>query len=82
MGIIRLLLILAAIWLVWRLVRGALLPGRSPAHSDAPQKDAAARMLRCEQCDVHVPETEAFTARGHHFCSQEHQQLWLERHEP
>lgn len=86
MGIIRLILIAAAIWLVWRVVKQTLLaPPRDDKHSNegtsAENTDTPSRMLKCEQCGVHVPEADAFSARGHHFCSNAHQQAWLEHHD-
>jgi uncharacterized protein len=30
------------------------------------------RMLRCEHCGLHVPEHEAISQGGKHFCSLEH----------
>ena len=30
------------------------------------------RMLRCEQCGLHVPVDEAVSRGGQHFCSLEH----------
>lgn len=76
-GIIRLVILAALVWLAWRVLRQVLAPSRRPPPGD----DDAARMLRCETCGVHVPETEAFVARGHAFCSQTHQQQWLEKHD-
>lgn len=35
---------------------------------------AALNMVRCAQCGVNVPQTEAFFSRGEHFCSDEHRQ--------
>ncbi len=87
MGIIRLILLGVAIWLVWRVVRQTLLPGPDkrdtdggPTRTEQSTQDAA-KMLKCEQCGVHVPESESFSARGHHFCSSAHQQAWLEQHD-
>jgi uncharacterized protein len=35
------------------------------------------RMLRCQHCGLHVPEHEAFSQGGKHFCSLEHMQQHL-----
>ena len=38
------------------------------------------QMVKCEQCELHVPEAEAVTHGGRHFCSLEHaQQAQLEK---
>ena len=78
MGIIRLLLLIAAVWLVWRLFRQAFLQSPADQPGRAPGTSGTTRMIRCERCGVHVPESEAFMARGHYFCSHEHQAAWLE----
>ncbi|MDF1780972.1 MAG: PP0621 family protein [Alcanivoracaceae bacterium] len=86
MGIIRILLVIAAIWVVWRLVSKVFAPPTSTKQNDASNtthggaQTSDSKMLRCEQCGVHVPDTEVFTAKGHHFCSAEHQGRWLEDH--
>ena len=37
-------------------------------------------IIKCEQCGLHIPEAEAVTHGGKHFCSLEHaQQAQLER---
>lgn len=75
-GIIRFAILALLAWLAWQALRRLL--GRTEAR---PPLDRPTRMLRCETCGVHVPETEAFTARGHTFCSQAHQQQWLAQHD-
>ena len=81
--IIRLILIGVAIWLVWRVVNKVLLnaPQNSGNDTTTDRKDTPARMIKCEQCGVHVPENGSFSAQGHHFCSNAHQQSWLAQHD-
>lgn len=38
----------------------------------APRPPAAENMVRCAQCGVNVPQTEAIFSRGEYFCSDEH----------
>jgi uncharacterized protein len=84
MGIIRLVLLVAAIWLAWRLIKQTFLSSK-PEDGDnkgsSRDNDIPEAMLRCDQCGVHTPSSQAFNIKGHHFCSAEHQQLWLEQHE-
>lgn len=52
MNILRLLIIMAAAWLVWRIVkqvRGQL-PPRNP-----PTGDLYEPMARCTKCGIHLP---------------------------
>lgn len=80
MGLIRLLVFAAFIYLIWRLAKNLLAQrtGRGP-RAGGPVGE---RMLRCRQCGVHVPEREAFQHRGLSFCSQGHQRQYLEQHGP
>ncbi|WP_303759516.1 PP0621 family protein [Alcanivorax jadensis] len=82
MGLIRLLIIAALIYLAWRVVKNLLsqASGRDNSSPDRSSQDTQA-MLKCAQCGVHVPAPEAFTHNGHHFCCQEHQRLYLEHHD-
>ncbi|MZR61367.1 PP0621 family protein [Alcanivorax sp. DP30] len=79
MGLIRLLIIAALIYIAWRVVKNLL---SSPRQADRPApKQQNELMRKCAQCGVHVPDHEAFSHNGKHFCSQEHQRLYLEHHE-
>lgn len=84
MGIIRLVLLAAAIWLAWRLIKQTFLSSKPQnGNSDTPSRDdnTPEAMLRCDQCGVHTPSSQVFNVKGHHFCCAEHQQLWLDHHE-
>lgn len=69
MGLIRLLvwivIIVAAIWL-WRRYFS------KPAKGARKQEDATPRMVRCEQCGVHVPQSTALEKDGNWYCSRAH----------
>ncbi|OQX11059.1 MAG: hypothetical protein BWK73_18585 [Thiothrix lacustris] len=50
----------------------------SKQHQQAPGKtNTNTRMVRCEHCGLHVPEPEAISQGGKHFCSLEHAQQHL-----
>lgn len=79
MGLIRLLIIGALIYIAWRVIRNLL---NAPRQSDQPSQPPREELMRkCAQCGVHVPDHEAFSHNGKHFCSQEHQRLYLEHHD-
>lgn len=80
MGLIRLILLLAALWLAWRLLRNLLGQNAMPPGDTTTPPPRDGKMIKCERCGVHVPESEAFSARGHTFCSLEHQTAWLDDH--
>ena len=79
MGLIRLLILAALIYITWRLAKRLLSAGdrRTPDIRSRSEK-----MIKCRQCGVHVPEGEALRHRELAFCCQEHQRLYLEKHEP
>ncbi|MCK0155212.1 hypothetical protein MWU49_15965 [Alcanivorax sp. S6407] len=80
MGLIRLLVIAALIYIVWRVVKNLL---ASPRQANNPPTTGQQQQLmrKCAQCGVHVPDHEAFSHNGQHFCSMEHQRLYLEHHD-
>lgn len=79
MGLIRLLIIAALIYIVWRVLKNLLTGSRQT--TTPPQGQPEQLMRKCAQCGVHVPDREAFSHNGKHFCSQEHQRLYLEHHD-
>lgn len=68
MGLFRLLfwvaIIFAAIW-IWR--RFISQPKRTHA-----AEDAAAPMVRCAHCGVHIPKAQALSQDQQWYCSQAH----------
>ncbi len=81
MGLIRLLIIAALIYLAWRVVKNLLSQAGNRDNSSPNNGQDAQAMLKCAQCGVHVPAPEAFTHNRLHFCCQEHQRLYLEHHD-
>jgi uncharacterized protein len=77
MGLVRLLILAALIWLVWRILRNTLLaaPGKNPANDSRPDSQ---KMVRCAWCGVHSPEALAVRQENLLFCCEEHRQQWLE----
>lgn len=82
MGLIRLIIIIALVYVAWRLVKATLAQGRRTGPSATPDKDRERmeRMLPCARCGVHVPESEALLHDDKAFCSQQHQREYLEDH--
>lgn len=67
--LLRLIIILAGLWLVLTIVKRAL-ASRRKSPSDKP---AVAKMVACAYCGVHLPESEAVRDENKHYCSAEHQ---------
>lgn len=60
-------------YLAWRFVqvsqRRSEWAARKPESSGGSGEEA---MRRCEVCGIHLPESEAVSARGHYYCCVEH----------
>lgn len=67
MPFIRLLILAAVIWLIYRLAR-RLLP-RKPAVTG---RSEGTRMVRCAQCGVYVTEEDACKKNGEAYCCEDH----------
>jgi len=46
--------------------------GKTPAAAPTAHPSAE-RMVHCERCGLHLPQTDAIAADGVFFCSKEHQ---------
>jgi uncharacterized protein len=67
----RLILILLVVVLVAWLLRRAL-AGRGAADAGA---QSGVPLVRCAHCGVNLPKSEARSAGGRHYCSEEHWRL-------
>jgi uncharacterized protein len=66
----KILFLLVGGFLIYLVLKGYFrnLQGTKPT----PRPPLAENMVRCAQCGVNVPQTEAFFSRGEYFCSDEH----------
>ncbi len=55
------------------LYRVLVRPGRRPPR---PEARAGEAMVRCTQCALHIPESEALVSEGRPFCNRAHLDLW------
>ncbi len=67
--LIRILILLAGLWLILHFVRRALRRHRRPENETRP---GAARMVACALCGTHIPESEAVRAGNQVYCCEEH----------
>ena len=66
-GFFRILIILLAVWLAFRLIRYAKQRYQKDAHED---RRAIPQMLPCARCGVHVPEDRAFRIGDRVYCDE------------
>lgn len=72
MGLVRLLLIVAAAWLVYQLLRRLGRP-RGSVPAAAPPRHG--HMVPCLHCGVHVPADRAVVEGEAHFCCEDHRRV-------
>lgn len=70
----RLILIAVAIMIVVWLLRRALAAPRPGKPAQAPG-EAKGDLVSCAHCGVNLPKSEARSAGGRHYCSEEHWRL-------
>ncbi|MGE0081741.1 MAG: PP0621 family protein [Thiohalomonadaceae bacterium] len=71
MNLMRLLLLLALAWLVYKLVLRPWADARR-MQRHAPRQVQA---VRCAHCGMHVPAQDTVQRGGHAFCCDEHSRL-------
>ncbi len=62
--------VLAGVWL-WRNIRGSDASGQSAKTDEPVLQD----MVRCRQCGMHIPGSEAIVGKQGSYCSAEHLRL-------
>ena len=64
---IKYLLLLAGAYVLWRFWFRRETDAPVP-----PSADSGESMVRCAQCGVYLPETDALAADGRHYCNEAH----------
>ena len=71
MGIIRLVTVVAILWLAWfffKRFQQNMLERKQSKKKETP----VSNVKECAVCGVHVPETEALSHNGRYYCSIAH----------
>ncbi len=66
--LLRIIIILIGLWLVLQIIKRALTARQSPSPNSSP----IAKMISCDHCGVHVPESEAIRDDNNLYCCEEH----------
>ena len=61
------------LYVAFRIWRGSQRPGAAAPPADAPAAGEA--MVRCDQCGLNVPKSEALAEGGRWYCSEGHRRL-------
>lgn len=74
--IIRILLLLAAIYLMWRVLRHMQARFNADARKSGATGAGGLRVksVRCAHCGLFLPEADALAHGGRHYCSPEHRE--------
>ncbi|VAW91762.1 hypothetical protein MNBD_GAMMA23-118 [hydrothermal vent metagenome] len=71
MNLIRLLVIVAIIWLAYRMYQNWLAK-KNIAHKQQTNKPDIENMVQCSKCGIHLPEQEALKQGIQFFCCEAH----------
>jgi uncharacterized protein len=71
----RIILAIVVVALVFWLLRRALAATKRPDSPQAPTDLPKGDLVSCAHCKVNLPRSEARTAGGHYYCSEEHWRL-------
>ena len=69
---VKLILIAVAIFVVLWLLRRALAGPRKADAPPQPPGEPQGDLVSCAHCGVNLPKSEARSAGGRHYCSEEH----------
>ena len=71
----KLILLLFVALVGWVLFKGLKAPAKRAQGKRSPQDRPVERMVVCEHCGVHLPESESLLVGERRFCSEEHRRL-------
>ena len=67
-SLIKLLLVLLLGWIGFILFKKFI----NPTEGNKTNSDSGQKMVACEVCETHIPESEAIIKNGKIYCSKEH----------
>ena len=72
-NLILLIAVIAAAWLVSRMLKKNL------SKPSQRTKIESQNMVKCERCEVYLPQDQAIEDNGHYFCSTQHLEDWRQK---
>jgi uncharacterized protein len=76
--VIRLVFLLLLLWIVWFMIRNFL--NKQARHNQTVRKVTAGKIVKCQYCDLHLPQQEALQHDADWFCTRDHMQAFLGKH--
>ena len=76
MGLIRLLVFVLAAWVAWKMFQNYKTKQARLRH-EREKALSRERMVKCEYCQVHLPESSAVAHEEYWFCSSQHKARFL-----
>lgn len=77
MGLIRLLTWLVIGYFLWAMVRNYLRKQEALRNKQATTKaDSPVLIVKCRQCGLHLPQSDAVGSNDAWFCGEEHRRQW------
>jgi hypothetical protein len=67
MAVIRLMLVIVAIWLIYRFINRTVFTSTKKNEPYKPEK-----MVRCQFCEVYITKSDAYSHNEKFYCSYEH----------
>jgi uncharacterized protein len=77
MGLIRFLFLLLIAGAIWFMVKNYLRKQELHQRRESPGPQRVNKIVRCTQCDVHLPEEDAVRDGDDWFCTLGHKRAWL-----
>jgi uncharacterized protein len=80
MGLIRFLFFLLILGVLWFMAKNYMrkqMLNQEARERREKERLPTGRIVRCRQCEVHLPEQDALHEGDDWFCSQAHRQAWL-----
>ena len=66
------LLVVLVVWLLRRAIAGPRSRGGAPGKPAEQAGEQRGELVSCAHCGVNLPKSEARSAGGRHYCSEEH----------
>lgn len=78
MNLFRLIAFALLVWIAWLMLKNYLAKQRNTRNA-TPRKPISGKIVKCQTCDLHLPEADAVSEGDAWFCCQAHRHAWIGR---